>query len=478
METAAQLVSHENFPGSVINLSLTGIKGHVLANERSVWHQALNVYFPGILPHKKMQKAESPKALFVFLYQNITPLLHVNHLNFADYVASVLHQTPVAPNSMPALQGLRLIAGHLLLEGEAPNAAIVEQALLFAATMGHNDFAEWHFEKQNTIFSHDILQQALLLAARSGHQRLFNLLLTHGHGAFDANCLRNALLAAAVQGHTRIVAPLLLSPYLKMISFSLKKVVELAISHSYPEMLTLLLREKQHLRYSAEISNGVIEAAKHNQDAIIVKAYHLAAVHFNDTTICKIVKIAAAQGNLNLITFFASFPALLKSPSTILQAVRSAMQNGHNTVALHLIQHCRESLRVYVKRELLLLAVQLGQHEIVDDFIKHDDAKAELNFYENALNIALFQEHVETVYILREKLNALASDKENQSRNVENVEHLAQAFARLNVIPVDALVAISAKPYTPAYERSPQILRTSPSIEQHTNGNLMRPPFQ
>lgn len=365
-ETTQHLISHPNFPQSLRHLALSDMTGHHLANEPGIWRQAILLYFPAILAIKKPQMNGNPKALFIELYQNLLPLLAINNLHFSDFVAAVINRTLVADYQMPALQGLLFSAGHPTLNRQAVDLSILEEALLFAAAIGNHDFFTTHLEQNRAPFSHGALSKAFFIAAYTGHQRIFNLLLTHTHPTFDATTLRDALLAGAGHGHIRIVAPLLQPPYLRLISFSLKKVVELAIQRNYPELLTLLLRDNQHLRYGSEIRTSVILAAKQNLDSIIAKVYQLAPAHFSDNTICKLIRIAATNGNEALVTLFLQHPTLAKSPSTLLESIQIAMNGGHPSIALLLLHQGKSALRTYIKRDLITLATRLGYRDIVE----------------------------------------------------------------------------------------------------------------
>ncbi len=466
-ETAIQLVHHDNFPQSLLQFGLSNIENYTVANEAAMWKYVMQFYFPAIVQHKRAQINDGPKALFINLYQELTSLLNAHSLRFSDFVAAVLHRTAVAAHQMPVLQGLLLSAGVGSVDLATPSQAILDQALIFSAVLGNNDFFNTHYEPHPTAFNRDCLSQALVIAARSGHQRIFYSLLHNVNPPFDAPTLRNALLAAAEEGHIRIIAPLLQAPYSRVLSFSLKKVVELAISHNYPEILTLILRENQHQRFANEIRNGVIEAAEHDLGGIIAKAYQLAAGHFNDNTICRLVRIGSNKGNMTIVRLFVQHSALLKSPATLLGSVKTAMNNQHEDIALLILQQCREGFRVYVKRDLFLLAVELGQFAIVEDFLKNNDLKVDRNFYENARRVAAFHEHANIEQILQDKISTQLLDKENDLRTNVMMDSFTQTFSKLSL-------SSSEGQYTPAYQACRR-LRTSDVIEQQTSASLKAP---
>jgi hypothetical protein len=465
-ETAIQLVQHDNFPQSILQFGLSSIENYTVANEKLLWKYVIKFYFPAIEANKEIQTQSDPKTFFISLYQKLTSLLNANGLSFSDYVKAVLHKTSVASHQMPTLQGLLLSTGIGMFDFEAPSQAVLDQALIFSAVLGNTHFFNTHYEPQPAAFNRDCASQALVLAARTGHHRIFHPLLHNAIPPFDATTLRNALLTAAEEGHIRMVAPLLQAPFSRLLSFSLKRVVELAISRNYPELLVLVLRANQQQRFGSEIRCGVVEAAERNLDGIIAKTYQLAPAQFNDYTICKLVKIAAIKGNMAIISLFVQHPALLKSPSTLLESAKEAMTHEHVSIALLLLQHCRAGFRVYVKRDLFLLAVQLGQLDIVEDYLKNDDLKADRNFFENARQIAAFHEHPSIEIVLQAKIGTFLIDKENNIRTNERVDSFTQAFSKLSLSEVHSQ-------YTPAYLAHK--LRTSDVIEKQPSASLKAP---
>ncbi|HRE32729.1 MAG TPA: hypothetical protein PLD88_12195, partial [Candidatus Berkiella sp.] len=140
------------------------------------------------------------------------------------------------------------------------------------------------------------------------------------------------------------------------IAFTLKKVVSTAIAKSYPDILTLTLRGVTHNRFAPDICLAAIQATEKGNDLIVSKAYELAPNSFNNITIQQIVLIAAKQGNLSLITLFATHPGLLCSAHTVQSAIKSAMQKQQQAVALELIKAAHALLRPSVKKEYLEIA--------------------------------------------------------------------------------------------------------------------------
>lgn len=463
-ESVRHLIQHDNFPQSLLTFGLTSNEGYAVVNEKEMWKYAIMFYLPAIVEHKKVQFNENPKLLFIELYQQITLVLKENHLSFSDYVAVVLHQNKVPGYQNPILRGLLIGAGHRTIEAATSGQDILDHALVFSAMLGNDYFITKHFQPNRANYNRQRISQALVFSAKADHQRIFQLLLNNANPQFDATTLRSALLGAAEHGHTRIVASLLVPPYSRFVAFTLKKVVQIAISHNYPEMLMLIFLTNQPQRFGSEIRSGVITAAERNIDSIIVKTHQLAPAQFNDYTICKLMTIGAGHGNLAIVNLFVQHPALLQSPATLIDVVKTAMNNQHVDIALLVLQHCRAGFRVYIKRELFMLAVQLGQQSIVEDFLKHDDLKVKSDFFENARLTAEFHQHLTISSLLEGKISSMHIDKENDLRSNVFLDSFTQAFSKLSL-------SGSEGQYTPAF-LSRKALRTSDIIGKQASVDL------
>ncbi len=65
----------------------------------------------------------------------------------------------------------------------------------------------------------------------------------------------------------------------------MQKVVGIAITQNDSNMLTLVLPDRTHAHFTADIRHTVINAAHNGHTPIIKHTYHLAADAFNDLTI-------------------------------------------------------------------------------------------------------------------------------------------------------------------------------------------------
>lgn len=374
IEILKNLVKSEPFPESLIQFSLTSQENHRLVNDWQVWQEALRCYFPALAAHRVVGKDYQPKNAFHVLYQRVIPILQQANLGFTDFIATV-QARPINLSAMQldCLQGLLLITGHPLPNQEAPSLAVLEQAILFAASIGKADFIQTQLEINGTNFNRAIITQALLLAAKTGHLRTFNLLFAQTRPTIDTTILRNSLLIAAEQGHIALVAQFLQPPTVRIISFTLQKVVSIAITQNYPEMLKLVLQGRPHLHFVADIRHAVICAAHNGHTPIIKHTYHLAADAFNDLTVFRLLEIASQQGNLDLFDLFNTHPAIMRSPSHALTCIKIAMSHRQESIAIALLKATHSKLRQYVKRELLGSATTLGLNALAKELSVNED---------------------------------------------------------------------------------------------------------
>lgn len=401
------------------------------------------------MPHKRAEYSNDPKALFIYIYKSITPLLRENHLTIADFVAAVLYKRPVADDKMPTLQALLLAAGHNVLPNKRVNLDIIEMALLFAATLGNNDFVIEHLSAPHTLFRRPALQKAFLVSARNGHLVIFNYLFNRN---YPISTLRQALREAAVHGQTAMVVQLLgaINPRLAM--HTLRQVVTTAIVDNHPGILSLVLRDYQPGQYASEIRSSVIIAAGKNVDTIVAMAYQLAAVDFNDKTILEILKIAVAKGNKPLINLFISHPALLNSPATCLESIQIALGHKDEAIALLFLQKFRNQLKPYFKREILLMAIKEGFNSIVNDLLTDSNLKLTVQFFNNAIEVARLHHQPHTQALL--------------SQHVEN--DLSHALGAMNIQD-------TPRSYTPAYRSRPVSYHSQTlDVRQKTTRNFMQ----
>ncbi|MGE3317948.1 MAG: hypothetical protein AB7I18_01520 [Candidatus Berkiella sp.] len=418
-----ELVSDIDFPKSLLSFSLTSQHQRVLAHDWSLWRLAIERFFPAVPTYKKAAYLNDSFALFQSLFRTLQPLLVAHHLTFSDFIKVVIEQQAILDErQLEVILGLLLAAGHPLLKGTTLNPTIAEHALLFATVLGNSELVDTLLSERKFHICKTVVCQALLDAARLNHPFILGSLLTNMNHLLDGTTLRNALTSAASKGHTRIVAQFLQHPFLRVVSFTLKKVVHIAILHGYPDILSLILRGDDTHRYACDIRTGAIEAAQNGSVAGIEKAFQLASAQFDDVTIRKLLKVAAQRGNLVLTQLFVATPAVLRHPNALLESLQLALHEGHESTALLLLQSGRAILKPFVKRELYLEAVKKGFNSLIDELNDHGHLKVDGSFYQTAVNLA-------KIY-----------DKE------DTIEHLTAAMSQLTVEEV-------SRPITPSFAR-------------------------
>lgn len=433
LQVLEQHVFNTDFPRTLLSFGETARHNRELAKDAVLWRIALEFYFPALVPYKnKAYLKGHPLVVFQSLYRTLHPILGQHHLTFSDFVKAVLEQnTAVDAEQIDILRGLLLAAGHRFSNGVTLNSRIYDHALLFAAVLGNNELVDALLTERKFPFSKAVVCQALLEAARLNHPFVMGSLLTNMHQVFDGTTLRNALTNAASQGHTRIVAQFLQPPFLRIISFTLKKVVHIAISQGYSDMLALILRGNELYRFSSEIRAGALEAAEHNITKGIEQAYRLAPLQFDDFSIRKLLKIAAQSGNNALIDLFVTHSAIMKHAHVLLEALQLAIDQGHESTALLLLQKGQSILKPFVKRDLYLAAARKGFNSLIDELSNHENLKPDGSLYQSAVNLARIYDHDDTI------------------------EHLTTAMSKMSLKAV-------AKPITPSFERKTSPFRSQP----------------
>jgi len=437
LQVLEQHVYNTDFPRSLLSFGETARHNNELAKDWTLWRQAIAFYFPVTVNYKRTAYLREPLVLFQSLYRSLQPLLSKHHLTFSQFVKAVIEQNAdLAAEQMDVLQGLLLAAGHPMFKGTTLNANIYEHALLFAALLGNSGLVDTLLTERKFPFSKAAVCQALQDAARLNHPFIMGSLLTNMHQFLDSATLRNALITAAEQGNTRIVAQFLQQPFLRIISFSLKRVVHIAIAQNYTDMLSIILRGNDLHRYSCEIRTGALAAVEKNNTHTIEQAFRLAPAQFDDMTIRKLLRTAAKLGNNSLINLFCAHSAITHHPSVLLESLHLAMEHEHESTALLLLQAGRVQLKPFVKRELFLEAAKHGFNSIIDDLNKQDHLKVEVPMLQSAVNLARLYDHEDTV------------------------EQLTTALSQMNLNS-------AAKPITPSFIR-----HTSPFRSQPLEGHL------
>lgn len=453
LDMLQSLVKSSDFPHSLIAFGRTSRHANALSKDWSVWREALRVYFPAIVSLKQADFLKDPYLLFQTLTRHITPLLREHSLTMADFVSAVVEQKSNLTNeSLDAIQGLLLSAGHPLLNNAPPTAAIHEYALLYSAALGNTPWIDGQLATRPFLLSSRVVNQAMIIAAKLGRQFIISSLINHAFQALDSTTIRNALLSTAENNHARVAALFLQPPCLRVVTFTLKAVCRLAMTKNCPDILSLILRNNEQYRYASELRLGALEAAELGFTDIIAHAYKLAPAQFDDATIRKLLKAAIRLNNRELMILFMTHPAINRHPASILESIQVALASNQEALALLLLQAGRNQLKIYVKRELMMEAVRKGFSTIVHDLITADNLKLDETFLKTARNIAKIYQQPATAALLKQFIAPPLSGNENASHAQEVVESLSTSIEQLS-INEQAPNTPSANKFTPNFLR-------------------------
>ncbi len=421
IEVLKNFIDPLDFPQTLFHFSVTSSASHNLANDRSLFHHAIEQFFPACKQNFLDAYQKTPQELFKTVFTLLNSELKKEALSIADYFKTLAHQSNVNSDKKNVLQGLHFALGHPL-DPTLWTAQVKENALLFASKLGStqqvtsllND-TEMPFS-QTTLLSaldlaiehkHTSVSMALLMkvtplladeAARriflsAAHQGLFSLisyLLEHKSLALNPAIKREALIAGAIHGHTETARFLLEKCFYQMNSPTLQKGFKDAATNGHEKILSLFL---QKIRFSISTNTllETIEAALlSGQEAIVISLISHANANISSQMRARLLTDAARYNRLTVATFLLENESATLSRLTKGNALKLAASGNHPMMVKLLLQKARYDISTPDKKAILNTQGFKATGLTKEDLLATQPKENEIN----ELTTALTQLHV------------------------------------------------------------------------------------
>ncbi len=429
LEILKKLIPASTFPKSLVTCSY--VKSHFrnLAQDHSLWREALQLYFPGIIRGPSLSAHATPLAAFKFFHHHCWSILNAKGLTMETFYQIVSgHARIEVVDKSYVFKGLLIAAGIREIDPLEPDTKVNGYAFIFCACLG-NTRKMLQIYAQGQVQSR-FLTRALHVAAATKHVETLRLIMEASARFIDVNDLRNCFIKIVELGLIKAMPVFLQEPILRKIVFSLKRALILAIDNDYLNIATLLLHQVRLEDYRCLLREAVLRCANLGKNPMLTLLLSACKHQLNDSTQVSLVKVGAQKGNELLIHLFLEDHVVKAAPSLIIDTLQLCLIHDHENIAQIVLRKYHQMIRPYLLRQWFLAWLENGFDDTVVMMVRANYLKPDPAFYGKALLLAAKKDKPDLVSLFLSSWDGHIANSDREAiKNLPGFVHMMDVQA-------------------------------------------------
>ncbi len=438
----SSLIKTDNFPNSLVHFTKSNKQMNKIAQDASLWHQALSFYFPFV----KLKPFDNCRQHFIACHEQACAILKRYQLTFKDYADFLVSHVAPSADTAPILMGLCIGAGQQIAFSPTQLLLSKNYSLLFSAAL-NNVEGFINILNDPAPPSNEFKRASLLIASEHGHQRICSYLLSHFHIALDRATLCEGFLKACEQGNIELVQIFFNPITAPSLKFSLAKGLNIVCAKGYADCAALLLTSTYLKNNLLALNEAVRLSLTHQQVDCMRELLKEGKIHRNIVLLIEILKIAINQKNKEMVSLILENQDINFSLTIILDSCEQATNNDDLDTASIILKSRLFKIPSYARKNLFYSACDKGLLRIISCLVENDSNLLNKYTLTQAIQAAQSKSHEAVVKYLQacSKPLALASpsflhedDIEKDLAKLSLSEHLSQSPGNLYLAQFNA----------------------------------------